>query len=271
MKTQAEEYVRAGDLDKALKALTEDVRANPAKPELRVFLFQLLSVLGDWDRALTQLNVAAELDLDCKLMAQACRPALECEALRETVFAGEKSPLVFGQPSEWVALLTQVLPLLAKGKLEAAAELRDRAFEAAPASGGTIDGQSFQWMADADPRLGPVLEVVLEGRYYWVPFAAIREIRIEKPVDLRDAVWAPANFVWTNQGTAVGFIPTRYAGTASRNDSSARLARRTDWADLGHGFFAGTGQRVLATDQGEYPLLSVRQIVLDNAPVASAG
>ena len=32
------------------------------------------------------------------------------------------------------------------------------------------------------------------------------------------------------------------------------------------GFFLGRGQRMLATDQGEYPLLETRRIVLQHPP-----
>ncbi|MHC4326995.1 MAG: tetratricopeptide repeat protein [Planctomycetota bacterium] len=59
---KAEELLRSGQLHEALAALESEVRADPANAKLRVFLFQLLCVLGDWERALTQLNTAAELD-----------------------------------------------------------------------------------------------------------------------------------------------------------------------------------------------------------------
>ena len=42
----AEQYLRNAQLDDALKALQDQVRAQPAKAELRVFLFQLLAVMG---------------------------------------------------------------------------------------------------------------------------------------------------------------------------------------------------------------------------------
>ena len=38
-----------------------------------------------------------------------------------------------------------------------------------------IDGKAFAWMADADMRLGPVLEAVINGRYYWVPLVHLVE------------------------------------------------------------------------------------------------
>ena len=58
----AESALQQGEPAQALKLLQDGVRANPADPRLRVFLFQLLSVLGQWERALNQLSVAAELD-----------------------------------------------------------------------------------------------------------------------------------------------------------------------------------------------------------------
>ena len=66
----AEQSVREGNLDAALSSLQDQVRKDPAKAELRVFLFQLLSVMGQWERALTQLNVAADLDARALAMAR---------------------------------------------------------------------------------------------------------------------------------------------------------------------------------------------------------
>ena len=42
-------------------------------------------------------------------MAQMYREAIQCERLRADVFAGRKSPLIFGQPDEWLALLIEAL------------------------------------------------------------------------------------------------------------------------------------------------------------------
>ena len=261
---RAEEHLQAGDLEQALTVLQEEIRGNPSKADLRVFLFQLLSVLGQWNRAMTQLNVAADIDSDALLMAQVYRPALNCEALRSDVFKGKRTPLIFGEPLEWMGWLTQVPGLLADGNIEAAADLRDRAFEAAPETSGLIDGQEFSWIADADSRLGPILEAIVNGKYYWIPFERIREIRIEKPVNLRDVVWATATFTWTNQGEAVGLIPGRYPGSEKHEDNSIRIGRKTAWTDAGNDFNLGTGQRMLASDQGEFSLLEIRQVILNH-------
>jgi len=72
--------------------------------------------------------------------------------------------------------------------------------------------------------------VILEGRYVWVPFCRIKRVNIERPADLRDLVWAPAQFVWTNGGEASGHIPGRYPQTEKSADGALRLARKTDWS-----------------------------------------
>lgn len=59
-----------------------EVRKAPADAKRRVFLFQLLAVMGDWDRALNQLNVAGELDSGTLAMVSTYREALRCEVLR---------------------------------------------------------------------------------------------------------------------------------------------------------------------------------------------
>jgi type VI secretion system protein ImpE len=260
---RADEYLKTGDIDQALKVLQDEVRAEPAKPQLRVFLFQLLSVMGNWERAMTQLNVVAELNPEAGLQAEMYRPALNCEALRTAIFAGGRSPLIFGEPEEWVGWLAQALVLLGEGKTGAAQELRARAYEAAPAIAGKINGEPFEWIADADSRLGPVLEAIINGKYYWVPFSCIRAITIDAPKELRDTIWITSYLTWTNEGRAAALIPVRYAGSETSEDNLCRLARKTEWVDAGGDCFQGVGQRMLATDQGEYPLLEIREIVFE--------
>src|SRR6185295_7918334 len=98
-----------------LAHLQEQVRAKPADAKLRIFLFQLLCVVGQWDRALNQLSVASNLDPDALAMAQTYTDAVKCEAVRDDVFEGKKSPLIFGQPEQWLALLIESLLVAGRG------------------------------------------------------------------------------------------------------------------------------------------------------------
>lgn len=256
----AERAVREGNLDTALNSLQEQIRSAPANVNLRVFLFQLLSVMGQWERALTQLDVAADLDAKTLAMAQMYREAIRCELLRAEVFAGKRSPVVFGEPEEWLALLIESVLVSGTPRANEAQALRERAFEAAPTSAGSLDGKAFAWIADADMRLGPVCEAVINGRYYWVPFDRVARIDLEAPVDLRDCVWMPAHFQFANGGEAVGVIPTRYPGSEAADDAQIRLGRKTVWNEQAPDVFFGLGQRILTTDAGDQALMDVRSI-----------
>ena len=114
-----EELVHAGKLEEALASLQEKVRNSPGDARLRVFLFQLLCVMGSWERALTQLQVLAEMDSGSMLLAQIFWPVLHCEALRLEVFSGSRTPVIFGEPEEWMGWLVQADQLLAKGESRA--------------------------------------------------------------------------------------------------------------------------------------------------------
>lgn len=245
------------------------VKKQPAVAKHRVFLFQLLAVLGQWERALTQLNLVGEMDASALPMVHTYRQALNIEALRPAVFAGQRSPLLFGQPEQWIALCLEALRLGAESKFSQAKELRSEAFAAAPAISGRFgepQSQEFAWIADADERLGPMLEAIIDGKYYWVPYIRIASLTIEEPNDLRDLVWMPAYFRWSNGGESVGLIPTRYPGSENSSDDRIRLAARTEWVDLGDETYQGLGQRLLATDAAEYALMDIRQLTFDQQP-----
>ncbi|MBL0147833.1 MAG: tetratricopeptide repeat protein [Ideonella sp.] len=258
----AEAAIRNGSPKAALAALTSAVKAAPAKPELRIFLAQLLCVLGQWERAHTQLNVAADMDEAAGPMREMVGHALRCEKIRAAVFEGRRSPMIFGEPEAWLAGLIESLLRAGVGETELAGNLATSAFDAAPATPGTIDGVSFDWIADADSRLGPVLEAMVNGRYYWVPFNRLSRVAIEPPTDLRDVVWLPAQLRFSNGGEVIAMLPTRYPGSERSDDEQILMARKTEWSPLDSDGkrWRGLGQRVLVTDQGEHDLLSVRVI-----------
>ena len=95
--------------------------------------------------------------------------------------------------------------------------------------------------------------------------ARIRRVFIPAPSDLRDLVWVPAQFMWTNGGEASGHIPVRYSRTENAKDGALRLSRKTEWKELAEETYIGLGQRVLVTEEGEHPLLQCRTI--DFSPV----
>ena len=265
MSETATQALKEGDLTATLAALQDSVRKEPGDAKLRIFLFQLLCVLGDWKRAITQLKLCAELDALAIPMAQTYREGIICEVFREKVFAGEKDPLIFGEPAEWIALMIEANRAMAQGKSAEAATLRAKAFDQVPDAPGTINGTKFDWVADADMRLGPLLEIIINGKYYWMPFDAIDTLTVEEPEDLRDAVWTAAQLKVRAGGELVALIPTRYAGTHIGDDDAAKLARATTWADAGNDTYVGTGQRLLSIGETDISLMDLRSLIMDPA------
>ncbi len=248
---------KAGRLSVARDLLQNKIRASASDVQLRLSLLQLLCVLGEWDRARTQLEVVESLGDDNKNWINLLGPALMGEALRREVFAGRTTPLVLGEPTEWIAKLIQALK---PAEPPVQAQLRSEAFEAAPTVPAKVNGEDLPWLADADSRLGPVFEAIMEGKYYWIPFDRIRRLSLAVPTDMRHLVWLPAQATWVTGGESAVLIPTRYCGTEQANEDQLRLARRTTWEELAPDQFRGLGQRMLTAGERDFPLLDIRII-----------
>lgn len=252
-----------GTLDEQLQELQSRIKRDASSAKLRIHLFQLLCVMGNWQRALAQLQLCAQLDALAIPMAQTYREAIRCELFRQQVFAGQRMPQVMGTPPPWIGGLIEALKRDGVGDTSGATQLRLRAMDEAEPSACTIDGVACEWVADGDSRLGPVCEVTANGQYYWLPFQSCRGILIEAPADLRDIVWAPAEVLLPNEGRVPALIPTRYPGTSSLGGANAdalKRARATEWTENSPGIWFGHGQRVWNTDVADHSILDTRQI-----------
>jgi type VI secretion system protein ImpE len=252
-----------GEVAKAGEILKDSIRKAPSDPTLRSLLHQLNVLTGKWEAAATQLEVYSGLEPKAALYALVQRKLLECEAERRAVFCGERQPTLFGTPEEWMGYSVHAAALAGRGEWGAAMDLQARALERAEAVSGALNGERFQWIADGDARLGPLLEVFVEGRYWWVPLCRLRMLKTEGPRELLDTVWLPARFTWANGGGAEGFVPVRYPGSETSPDPDCRLARKTLWTEVVPGMFTGDGQRMLLTDGAELGVLDLRQLELD--------
>ncbi len=262
---EIESLLKSGDLAGALAAVKAAIRKAPTDSDLRFTLFQTLAAAGDWEGASNQLVAYTELTGRQSPLGHIFNDLIKAEVLRKLVFQGEKHPVIFGEPPEWLPLLVQAGVHFARGEWAAAMSLRSQALEAAPGVSGTVNGQAFQWMMDGDTRLGPVLELMMKGVYYWVPQQRVKEITFAEPSHLRDRVWVAVEITFETGGTSHGFMPVRYPGAPSWTDPGLQLARTTGWDSPAEGIYLGSGQRVLMTDSAEIPLLEVRSLTFASA------
>ncbi len=259
----ADDLFKAGDLDGARAALVEIVRAKPQDERARMFLFQLLAISGDWDKARTHLDLLARLSPEAQMLANAYGQAIDAEKVRAEVFAGRSLAPLLTRDADWAQGIAVAIQHFARGEVEAGTAARDRAFDAAPDTPGTLDGVRFDWIADADGRFGPVFECIVAGQYGLLPFAVVESIKSDGPTDLRDTVWYPVQLAYKNGQSIAAMLPARYPGSEAETDTALRLGRSTDWRD-GPGGQAGVGQRLFNLSTGDdRDLLSLRSLTFD--------
>ncbi|MNT66236.1 ImpE protein [compost metagenome] len=124
----------------------------------------------------------------------------------------------------------------------------------------------FQWVCDGDSRLGPVFEFLGGGRYAWLPFTALKRVRLLAPEGLCDMVWSRAEIELADGQVLQGLVPARYPPAPGERmvdlPDTVKLARVTEWRGLRGDTYAGVGQKMWLTDAGEFALLDVRCLEL---------
>ncbi|WP_315759965.1 type VI secretion system accessory protein TagJ [Sphingomonas sp. Y38-1Y] len=258
----ADQLVRSGDLDGARAALVEVVRAQPSDQGARMFLFQLLAIAGEWDKARKQLDLLAQLSGEAQMLAVAYNQAIAAEAERAAVFAGTARTRQH-VASDWAEGVVEAIERSANGDAEGADAARDAAFDAAPDTPGRLNDARFEWIADADARFGPCFEAIIAGKYGIQPFDQVERIESEGPRDLRDLIWYPVQIAFKNGQSVAAMLPARYPGSEGAGDAALRMARSTEWT-VTPGGEAGVGQHLIGLSDGsEHGLLSLRTLVFD--------
>jgi len=236
----ARELFQAGQLNDAIKALGAEVRDNPADARRRTFLFELLCFAGEYDRAEKHLHLLAEGGADKQMGAVLYFSALHAERLRIDQFGTKQ--MSTGAPAQEFT--------------------------------GTLNGQSFESIVDADPRIGARLELFAAGAYLWIPFEHVISIEIESPKRLRDLLWIPA-LVRTGpqfQERELGevLIPVLYPFSYASPNDAVRLGRETHWQEVEGGEPLPLGQKMFLVDGEEFPLLEIRKLEFNARDTASA-
>jgi type VI secretion system protein ImpE len=255
--------LRSGDVVGTRAALIEAVRARPGDDRVRMFLFQLLCVTGEWDKARKQLDTLVQVAADAQMLGVTYNQVLEAERLRADVFAGKaQMPVLVGMDG-WIEGIADAITLVAHGDIPAAELARDDAFGSAPDTPGTIDGVRFDWIADADMRFGPAFEAIVAGRYGIVPFDAVKSITTDGPRDLRDLLWLPVQIELRSGQSVAAFLPARYPGSEAASDGPIQLGKQTDWVERPWGQ-AGLGQRLWTlSDESDVGMLGFRELAFD--------
>jgi type VI secretion system protein ImpE len=228
-----------GRLGEAIESLGVELRSNPGDAQRRAFLFELLCFAGEYDRAEKHLDVLAGAGDKAAMGALVYRSALHAERTRQRMFQDGSYP---------------------------------RHREVLPPVSGTINGKPFHSLTDADPRIGPRLEIFAAGQYSWLPLASVAKVSMGAPKNLRDLLWAPAKLLTAEgyQGLDLGevMLPVLAPRSGESDDADVRLGRATEWVRWEDGVEAPLGQKLLLVDGEEMPILELRELVI--TPVQTA-
>jgi type VI secretion system protein ImpE len=233
----ARELYQAGKLNEAIQAVGAELRDDPANARKRIFLFELLCFAGEYDRAEKHLDVLAQAGPDAATGCLLYRAALIAERSRCDLFAKKEYP-----------------------PLPADAAIR-----------GTWNGKPFESLEDADPRIGPRIEIFAAGQYMWLPLAHVASIEIPEPKRLRDLLWSPS-LVRTGKafkGQELGEVlsPVLSPFSFRHADDAVKLGRVTVWEEHEDGAVP-FGQKMMVVDGEDVPVLELRRLELADPEAA---
>jgi len=127
----AKELFQAGKIEDAIQVLAAELRNDPTDVRRRTFLFELLCFMGELDRAEKQLDILSDLSKEAGMGTLIYRSAFQAERVRREMFDKKTFPQTIAEP------ITQAI----------------------------LNGTAFETVEDADPRIGPRLEVYAAGSY----------------------------------------------------------------------------------------------------------
>ena len=257
---QGRELFDAGKLQEAIEQVTNDVRANPADPGLRTFLFELLCFAGEWDRAEKQLDVIGHQSAQAELGVMIYRAIIKAERERQRLFSDGTHPHFLKEPPVYVDMNLEALSQLRSGNLDAAFATLERAEEERPAFAVKVDGEQFSDFRDADDFVAPVLELIVKDRYVWMPLEQIKTIEIAPPNKLRDLLWTSARVESLDGTIGEVYMPALYEGTSNEQDDQIKLGRSTDWRALGSELYRTVGLRMFRVGDTDKTLFELKSI-----------
>jgi type VI secretion system protein ImpE len=266
----AAEFYKAGRLKDAIDAQVQEVKANPADQARRLFLFEMLCFSGELDRARRQIDAIQYAESERDMAVGLYRKLLDAEEARRKLFAEGLAPEILGEESDHLKLRIEAAGHLRLGRATDAAALIEQANALTPAFRGKLNGKPFETFRDADDLFAGVLEVMAQGKYFWVGLDQVVGVAMNPPRFPRDLLYAPARLE-LEQETGEVFLPVLYPGSHEHADDQVRLGRLTDWTAVEAGPVRGVGARVFLVDDDAASLLDWRELLREEAAAPATG
>lgn len=267
---EATEYFKRDDLIGAAGCLSSSLRTRPHDIFARMFLVEVLCILGDFERADQHLKTVASIDAGASRKVRALRNLIRAAQARNDVFERGAVPSFVQAPSSAVeTALRRVVALRDAGN-----EPLDRAL-AASESGtqaswhGVFDDGKRVEARDLDDRFADIVEWLGEnGNYYWSDVRDVRSIQFapaKRPIDF---LWRQAVVQLENEVSGAVYFPVIYPG--SSDDAELALGRKTDWIER-HGLTLGRGRRMWLVGDDAVDFLALTTVAPEADGLTNSG
>ncbi|XAL98971.1 type VI secretion system accessory protein TagJ [Phycisphaeraceae bacterium D3-23] len=255
-------HFNQGDLDAAVDAATQDVKADPTSAIPRVILAEMLCFAGDWERADTILEAAGVIEPAAGVGISQFRFLIQAEAARRDFYTHGQMPTFLSDAGDAAKQRLAAALLIREGDLTTAAEVLGEMETQRAAVPGKHGDDAFTDFRDGDDLLGDFVEVLSpDGRYFWIATSEVRSMQFEPPGRPLDLLFRQATLV-TVKAQGEVFIPVLYAGVEAA-EADLRLGRATDWRGNADEPVRGVGQRVFFADETELPVLELTSLSFD--------
>ena len=191
------------------------------------------------------------MDANAATMMATYKEAIRCEVLRAEVFAGQRTPMLFGEPRGWMALLVEALRVSGRSEKPAArARLRAaRRFDAAPPTCGHVGDEPFDWIATPTRASGRSWRRSSTAATTGFRSRASRESRSKSRRPARPRLDAGGSDARQRRRDR-RLMPDALPGLGERADGRCWHGAQDGMAEAPAMHTVGLGQRLLATNDG---------------------
>lgn len=236
-------------IEEAIELVKSHLKTAPSDRQARNLYIDLLVLVGDYERADAQCNLASTFAPDDVMGFAMLRNQLRAMAARAAWFTDAATPDFPQGPSD----LDKAALKLGIAHRQGSAQDTKAALEALEEVRGERpmiwNGKPVSDFRDLDDRIPHALEVIMSGGgYLWVDFAKIASVDIEPIARPRDLAFRRAELQLVDGASAPVLLPAIYHGTPA--EGKLLLGRETDWVDEASGITTGRGQKCfLAGDE----------------------
>lgn len=256
----AKQAFDAGDLQAAIDAQIQAVKATPADIRARTFLFELYSFAGLWDKADKQLEVLAVQQAQAAWGVSVYQNMVAAEQHRIKVFRDAAAPETFIDPPPFLQLHLDAIAKLRLGDEAGAMQLLQQSAEQQSVVNAEINGKKVEGLRDSDELIAPFLEVIIMRDYVWVPWQQVKSLTVMPPQTPRDLLWAAAKLTLIDGVQRSCYLPLLYVNSSQAENNDLKLGRLTEWQATENGPVRGVGQHVLVAGEADFGLVDVRTL-----------